>query len=279
MKDYLKQLVMAAPDGLDPRNVVREYLQSRMLLVLQRSGAMVPLAFHGGTALRFLYRIPRFSEYLDFALERPDRPYDFLGYVERIRASLDSEGYSVRARVNDKKVVNSASFGFAGLPRDLGLSGHRQEVFWVKLEVDTDPPQGAKLEVTIVDRFGLMRLQHHDLPSLFAGKLAAVLAREYTKGRDLYDLMWYLTDDRGPEPNMELLANALRQGDPDVPVPDSGTWRAAVAERLAVVSWREVRRDVERFLEHPSDADLLCAETFERLLGAGGGTHDPTRVV
>ena len=70
MKAYIEQLLRDVADPINGRNLVREYLQARILESLQRAGAMVPLAFHGGTALRFLYAIPRFSEDLDFALER-----------------------------------------------------------------------------------------------------------------------------------------------------------------------------------------------------------------
>ena len=70
MKDYLATLVGAAPTPAHGRNVAREYLQARLLGTLQRAGAMIPLAFHGGTALRFLYATARYSEDLDFALEK-----------------------------------------------------------------------------------------------------------------------------------------------------------------------------------------------------------------
>ena len=83
MKAYIEQLLRDVADPVAGRNLVREYLQARILECLQRAGAMVPLAFHGGTALRFLYAIPRFSEDLDFALERPSAGYDFRGVLER----------------------------------------------------------------------------------------------------------------------------------------------------------------------------------------------------
>ena len=70
MKDYLLELVRNAVDPVQGRNLAREYLQARILGALQRSGGMLSLAFHGGTALRFLYGHGRFSEDLDFALER-----------------------------------------------------------------------------------------------------------------------------------------------------------------------------------------------------------------
>ena len=81
MKEYLTERVRASQTPVQGRNATREYLQARVLGALQRCGAMIPLAFHGGTALRFLYASPRYSEALDFALERPSSGYDFRGYL------------------------------------------------------------------------------------------------------------------------------------------------------------------------------------------------------
>ncbi len=141
MKERLLELVRSAPTPLHARNAVREYLQARILGSMQRAGAMVPLAFLGGTALRFLYTIQRYSEDLDFALERNRNSYDFRAYLRSIRA----EGYAVSLKVSDQKTVHSAFVRFAGLLHETGLSPHRDEVLAVKIEVDTNPPFGAGL--------------------------------------------------------------------------------------------------------------------------------------
>ena len=108
MKAYIEQLLKDISDPIAGRNLIREYLQARILESLQRAGAMVPLAFHGGSALRFLYTIPRFSEDLDFALERPQASYDFRAYLRAIQDEFSKEGYQVGVKLNDKKTVNSA---------------------------------------------------------------------------------------------------------------------------------------------------------------------------
>ncbi len=115
MKDFLRQLVRATPPASQKRNVVREYLQARLLQSLQQSGAMIPLAFHGGTALRFLYAIPRYSEDLDFALEQRNELYDFRKYLRAIQNDLQAESYPVEIRVNDSRVVHNALVRFPGL--------------------------------------------------------------------------------------------------------------------------------------------------------------------
>ncbi len=211
MKDFLAELVRQSPDPAQGRNTAREYLQARILASLQRAGAMIPLAFHGGTALRFLFAHGRYSEDLDFALERDLQGYDFRGYLQAIHSELTPEGYNIELKVSDTKTVHSAFVRFPGLLYDLGLSTQPGEILAVKLEVDTHPPAGAVLEPSVVRRFVVLQLQHHDNASLLAGKLHAFLQRSYTKGRDLYDLLWYLSDPTWPEPNMALLNNALAQ--------------------------------------------------------------------
>ena len=235
MKELLRGIVQGRP-APEARNAVREYLQARILGSLQRAGAMVPLAFQGGTALRFLYGMRRFSEDLDFALERPCDEYAFRGYVDRAVADLVREGYSAEpARLKETGAVHSAFVRIAGLLHELGVSAQRHETLAIKLEVDTSPPAGAVLETTLVRKHGLLlNLQHHDRASLLSGKLHAVLQRPYPKGRDFYDLLWYLADSDWPAPNLELLNNALRQTKwPDGKRPmnayaaglDRGRWR------------------------------------------------------
>ncbi len=142
MKEYLAQQVRGG-DPVAARHIVREILQAKALACLQRTGAMIPLAFHGGTSLRFLYSIDRFSEDLHFALERPDRGYDFRVYLRAVRADFEREGYNVTVKANDRKVVHSAFLRFRGLLHELGLSPHRTETLAIKVEVDTRPPAGA----------------------------------------------------------------------------------------------------------------------------------------
>jgi len=179
MKDYLAELVRSSPTPAQARNAVREYLQARLLGALQRAGAMIPLAFHGGTALHFLYATARYSEDLDFALERERDRYDFRAYLRAIQRELAAEGYGVELKVSDRKVVHSAFVRFPGLPYELALSPHRSEVLAVKIEVDTNPPAGAALATSVVRRHLILQLQHHDRASLLAGKLHAILQRAY----------------------------------------------------------------------------------------------------
>jgi hypothetical protein len=113
VKERLRELLAGAGSGPAARNLAREFLQATILAALQRAGAMVPLAFQGGTALRLLYSIRRHSEDLDFALERAGTGYDFRAYLEAIRADMRREGYAVDlARVSDQRAVHSAFVRF-----------------------------------------------------------------------------------------------------------------------------------------------------------------------
>jgi hypothetical protein len=266
MKDYLRQIVSEAPDALTGEHVAREYLQARILSGLQRAGAFVPLAFHGGTALRFLYGIPRYSEDLDFALEGARESYDLRRFLRGIESDLTAENYALDVTVKDEATVHSAWIRFPGLPYELGLSPHPNAVLRVKLEVDTNPPAGATLATTVIRRYVLLNLQHHDRASLLAGKLHAILQRQYTKGRDLYDLYWYLANPGWPEPNLAMLNHALEQsawpGERITP----RNWRGTVWRKLSEIDWEQAVADVRPFLMDQGEIALLTRESMRRLL-------------
>ncbi|MGO9380345.1 MAG: nucleotidyl transferase AbiEii/AbiGii toxin family protein [Dissulfurispiraceae bacterium] len=268
MKDYVAELIRGASTPLHARNIVREYLQARILGAMQRAGAMIPLSFHGGTALRFLYSTGRYSEDLDFALEKNREDYDFHKYLESIRGELTAEDYNVELKVSDKKIVNGAFVSIRGLLYELGLSPHKDETMAVKIEVDTHPPKGAVVTTTVIRRYVTLQLQHHDKASFLSGKLHAVLQRSHLKGRDLYDLLWYLSDPTWPSPNFTLLNNALRQTNWAGPELTDGNWRKLVREKVDTMSWQDVVDDVRPFLDTTADANLLTKENLDQLLGA-----------
>ena len=130
---------------------------------------------------------------------------------------------------------------------------------------DTKPPEGAVTETRLVRRHASLRLHHHDRASLLAGKLHAVLQRPYTKGRDIYDLVWYLSDPDWPSPNLALLNAALRQTGWSGAEMTPASWRRAVAERLELLDWNRAASDVRPFLERAEDIGLVDRETALRL--------------
>lgn len=126
MKDHLEALIRGH-DPLRARNVVREYLQARALRAMQNAGAMTSLAFQGGTCLRFLYSLNRYSEDLDFALEGDRTTYALPKYLKAVRAELAAENYQVESRIREHRTVHGALMRFPGLLHELGLSPHRSE--------------------------------------------------------------------------------------------------------------------------------------------------------
>lgn len=266
MKDVLARIVGGSDSQLVARNQMREYLQARVLAVLQREGAMVPLAFHGGTALRFLYGLPRHSEDLDFALEGKSDTYELQKYVHAIETELTREGYELETKHSNERIVESAWFRFRGLLFEMGLSAQREEIFSLKLEVDTKPPEGAVLATTVVRRYVTLQLHHLDPSSLLAGKIHAILQRNYTKGRDIYDLLWYLSDPEWPEPNLIFLNNALAQTGWEGRVLTHLNWRGILRGRIEELEWHNVHDDVAPFIERHDELDLLSRNNILQLL-------------
>ncbi|HET59658.1 MAG TPA: nucleotidyl transferase AbiEii/AbiGii toxin family protein [Chloroflexi bacterium] len=266
MKEILLQTIRPITNPLQARNTAREFLQARILVELQRRGAMIPLAFHGGTALRFLFQHGRFSEDLDFSLVGDRSLYDIAGWLRSIRSTLTSEGYTIDVKMNDQKTVNSAFMRFPGLLYDLQLSALPQENLSIKLEVDTNPPDGAGLATTVLRRYYLLQLHHHDQATLFAGKLHAVLQRPYTKGRDIYDLFWYLGDSNFPTPNFLFLNNALQQTGWQDEELTTDNWKSILRSHADQINWDAITTDVAPFLMPGHEASLLTRANFLRLL-------------
>ena len=270
MKDHLLELASGQEDPLMRLNLVREYLQAHILRSMHGAGAFAALAFQGGTALRFLYGLRRFSEDLDFALERPehDRGIDYWARVAK--RDFELSGYEVEATLRTARTVHSADIKFPGLLRDAGLSRGRGAKLMIRTEVDTRPPAGATFETRLITRHFPITFRVHDLSSCMAGKIHALLARRYAKGRDLFDLAWYLTRPDRPFPNFELLRSALAQTGWKGPSIDPGNWRRVLLERVTNLDWSVVIRDVEPFLEDRSDRQLLDRRTVLGELSRAG---------
>ncbi len=266
MKEFIRQQLMYKEDVFQKKNLIREYLQARILQILQEQGAFLNWAFLGGTALRFLYHLPRYSEDLDFSLIDPCKSCEFEDVLRKVKAGFEGENYQVIIKVSREKTVRSAFIKFPGLLFELGASPHKSEVLSVKFEVDTNPPYGAVTETTLCRRFVTVRVSHYDKASLLAGKLHAVLSRKYTKGRDIYDLVWYLSDRTWPAPNLSFLNEALLQtGWMGLPL-SLKTWGDVISSRLNELHWGQVHDDLMPFLERHEELALVTKENCVKLL-------------
>jgi predicted nucleotidyltransferase component of viral defense system len=256
MKDYVLELVSTKTGFNTKLNFMREYLQASILRIMHDNKVFRSTAFLGGTALRFLYDLPRFSEDLDFSLTGK-KLYGFVDLVIKIKQELELAGYDIYITYNDEKTVQYAMIKFDKLMYEAGLSPHRNQKFSIKIELDTKPPEGANLKTNIVNKYFPISFLSYDINSLFAGKLHALLNRKYTKGRDYFDLGWYLSRWKNITPNITLLQNALKQTDWREEIPSENTWQDLLYRVIQAADWQKVKEDVENFLENPSDINIF----------------------
>jgi hypothetical protein len=184
-----------------------------------------------------------------------------------VSQALRAEGYAVETTARARTAVASGYVKFPGLLHEFGLSGRAEQVLSIKVEVDTNPPAGAAISTTLVRRHVTLNLCHYDRASLLGGKLHAILTRPWPKGRDLFDLAWYLADRAWPAPNLALLNAALAQTHWAGPRLTETNWRPEVRRHLAALDWTAARADVRPFLEHERDLQLVSPDVLEQLLG------------
>jgi Nucleotidyl transferase AbiEii toxin, Type IV TA system len=266
MKEQIKQIIATAPTKLLARNWVREYCQARILQFLQERGVFTSWIFHGGTALRLLHLLPRYSEDLGFALLNPASPIDFGEVIAHVRRSFEAEAYSVGLKIKETGSVRSAFIRLPGLLHELDLSPQPSEALSIKIEVDFNPPSGGLTETSIVRRYVVLHVLHYDKPSMLSGKLHAIFMRPYFKGRDLYDFFWYMSDPSWPEPNYGFLNEALRQTKWPGPKITASNWAEQVAGRLRGIDWRKALDDVRPLIERESDLAQLTGDNILKLL-------------
>jgi hypothetical protein len=224
----------------------------------------VNLAFVGGTALRFVHNLPRFSEDLDFSLEN-DTGYKPEAWMKKLKNDLQLAGFNTAVSWNDRTVVHKSWIKVGGVLKDAGLAAMADQNLSIKLEVDTKPPKGAVSETGIVNRHAMLSLRYYDLPSLMAGKIHALITRKYAKGRDWYDLLWYRGKRPPIDPNVEQLQNAFDQTSGQG-VFNAENWKRDVVERLKAIDCDALVNDVKNFLEHPGDSALLTEQNILSVL-------------
>jgi hypothetical protein len=250
---------------------VREITQEVVLAAMARTDFFRHAAFQGGTCLRILHGLTRFSEDLDFALRSPDPGFRLAPYLPIIRREMTAYGYDIefidRSRV--EQVVRTAFLKDDSLGDLLQLryrpSTGPARMIRIKLEVDTNPPAGGTFETRYIDFPFPQATVAHDPPSLFAGKLHAVLCRRYLKGRDWFDFIWY-TARRTPV-NYRLLGSAVAQNGPwagRIDHVDREWCLQALESKIESIDWSRAREDVRAFVrtaDLPS-LDVWCREFF-----------------
>lgn len=241
-------------DAVAEEQALKEILQELILYALWRTDFFDLAAFQGGTSLRILYGLPRFSEDMDFILLAPDESFEWRSVVPGIEAVLLEFGVSVELidRSEAQGAIRRATLkddSLAGL-LDLGFKdGSPRRKLRVKLELDTRPPAGSNWARHFCDFPTDFMAISQDLPSNFALKLHALLCRPYLKGRDWFDFLWYVR--RRVLPNLEHLGNALEQHGPWAGQriqPDSHWLKQAMAHKIESIDWARAASDVEPFV-------------------------------
>ncbi len=264
MKEEALSLIKDVSDPAQKLNILREYVQVQALRSLHESEAFSNLSFVGGTALRFLFDLPRFSEDLDFALDNPNG-YRPESWMKKVKNDLSLAGFDTSLKWNARTTVHRAWIKIEGLLHEAGLAAMKSQKLSIKLEIDTNPPAGARSVRDLITRHAMLSINHYDLSSLMAGKVHALLTRQYSKGRDWYDLLWYRGKVPPVEPNLGQLQQALDQTQ-GAGAMDSAGWKGHLIKTLDNLDGTAIAADVKSFLEHPSDATLLTIENIRSVL-------------
>lgn len=281
MNASLEQMLQAySVESLyDRKNAMKEILQEIVLCGLSRAGFFKKAAFYGGTALRIFYGLDRFSEDLDFSLETKNPAFDLSEYFPILKKEVRSFGLNMtvseKVKANDSHIRSAFLKGntkehlllFYGNEQIAG-SVAKTEAVKIKFEVDIDPPKYAAFE----HKYRLLpspyEIKLYDMPSLFAGKIHAVLARAWRnriKGRDLYDYVFYLSRDAAvnlAHLHERLIDSGYIRKEDTCTLDDI---KRMLREHFDAINFSQAKQDVEPFIHNTSALDIWNAEFFKQI--------------
>ena len=263
----------------DRKNAMKEIMQEIVLCGLSRAGFFKKAAFYGGTALRIFYGLDRFSEDLDFSLETTDLEFDLASYFPVLEREVKAFGLNVEIQKKEKTKESTIRSAFLkGNTKEHLLlfyadekaagSVAKNEAVKIKFEVDVNPPAFATFE----HKYRLLPVPYeirlYDMPSLFAGKIHAVICRAWQsriKGRDLYDYIFYLS--RGAAVNQKYLRERLIDSgyissDADCSLAEI---KKILEKRFDSIDFAQARKDVESFVHDTSVLDIWSSDFFRQI--------------
>lgn len=255
---------------------LREILQSIVLIGLSRADFFKKASFYGGTALRIFYGLNRYSEDLDFTLNEKNDSFSLETYIESIKNVASSYGIELDINIKKKEIKTPVESAFAKLNTyqtfinlkindEIASLLHKDENIKVKFEVDLNPAIGFNVESKRIDMPEFANIIVLDEPSLFAGKLHAIICRNYkntVKGRDYYDFLFYIR--KRVKPNLNYLKNKLiesgkiKENDKF----DLDTLKVMLKDRFETVDFNQVKTDAERFVFNNEDLSYYSKELF-----------------
>lgn len=265
----------------DSVGALREIIQEVSLLGLWRAKFFEHAAFYGGTALRILYGLDRYSEDLDFSLLAPSPEFDLARYSASLEEELLAFGFNVRVEMVDKAVETAVQSAFLKVntrtellviesAEEIARQIPAGQVLKVKLEVDTDPPPGFATHTRYLLQPIPFAVRVYTLPDLFAGKMHALLCRRWknrVKGRDWYDLVWYAANHPGL--NLEHLEQRMRQTghwSGDNPL-TAAAFKELIHGMIDSLDVDQARRDVSPFVKEPRQLEIWSQEFFHDVAG------------
>ncbi len=256
---------------------LREILQEIALLGLWRSKFFERAAFYGGTSLRIVHGLDRFSEDMDFSLLCPEQNFNLGRYGDALQREVRAYGFDVWTNTKIKRTPSAIQSAFlkANTLKQLLIIEAGEEIvrtlpkgqqLKIKLEVDTDPPGGFETEIAYLLQPIPFSVRVYALPDLFAGKMHALLCRKWkqrVKGRDWYDLVWYVTHH--PTLHLSHLERRLRQsGDRDVVTPQ--VFRKDLHDAIDALDVDQDKRDIEPFVRNPEVLEIWSHDFFHTLV-------------
>ena len=256
-----------APD-VNEDNVLHEVMQQIALAGLARGGFFQKAAFYGGTCLRLLHGMHRFSEDMGFSLLEPDRNFRFEDYFPAVVEEFKLAGKDVEIKMKHKgqpSAIESAFLKESSDVFDIGFTTEKR--LKVKIEVDIDPPPKFSTEMKTVSSPRTFWARSYTLPDLFAGKVSAALFRKWKrriKGRDWYDVAWYIAK-RVPLDLAHLVERA-KESAPEADVSTPEKVIAAFNARIDSIDFENARMDVEPYVMDKADLDVWCADFFRQMV-------------
>lgn len=260
--------------SLDFKNNIREIIQEITLYALSTTDFFDRCAFCGGTALRIFYGLSRASEDLDFVLKNRNDNFKIDKYLDAIKDIFNDFKIDISTLVkNDRNIVKSAFiksntymlFLDFNLDNEKSLNFDKKESIKIKLEIDTNPPEGALYENKYMSFPYAGRISLLNPSSLFSGKLHAIICRDYdnnVKGRDYYDFIFYI--NHNIKPNYTLLKNALIQTNKinDNDVVDNKSLKQYLIRKYELIDFEKAKEDVSRFIANKNEISQWSKEFF-----------------
>lgn len=251
-----------AKSNLEEANAFKEIIQEITLFALSRTDFFKKASFMGGTALRILYGLPRFSEDLDFSATEQQQDFKWKKYLAELL--IEFEAYGLEVEIRDRSdlpnPIKKAFLKQNSFAKLLSLKYERNKsispVANIRLEIDTQPPEGWRRNTKYVDFPLPYSVLAFDLSTMFAGKINALLTRKFTKGRDWFDFIWYL--NQKIDINFIFLQNSLAQFNWDLPSENIDLhWvKRTLKEKIEEIDWTKAKEDVEFLLREIDQSTL-----------------------